>query len=567
MSRIRRIQVQHFRCIQRLDWFPNPGINCIIGPGDIGKSSVLDAIDVCLGSRRTIQFDDSDFFGLNPDTPIEISITVGDLDDSLKSLDTHGFYLRGFKAKTCEVLPEPEVGAETVLTVTMTVGADLEPSWCLYSERAAAENLSRHLTWSDRLRFAPTRVGAFADQNLSWRRGSLLNRVSEDRADAKKALADFARKARHAFGETAKEQVADTLAIVKKVGHDLGIPMGEVTALLDPQTVSLSGGAVSLHDDQGVPLRGLGLGSTRLLIAGLQRAASGKSSVLLIDEIEHGLEPHRLMRLIDSLGAKETPSVVQGFLTTHSPIALRELSSDQLFVLRRADGRHEVTNVGSLESMQATVRACPEAFLSPSVIVCEGASEVGLVRGLDEYRVKSGMMSMSARGVSLADGHGETTFRRANALATLGYRVLVLRDDDKKPEALEFEKFLALGGRVVDWGAGHAIEESLFLSVGDNAVAKLIEMALRKVGESSVNDSLRWASGNQVDLTLCNQALSPIARTALGKAAKKAGWFKTISDMQSVARDVIGPDALGEVDPQFRVVLQRLFAWVFDEPE
>ena len=52
MARIRRLQISNFRSIQALDWVPAPGINCLIGPGDSGKSSILDAIDLCVGARR-----------------------------------------------------------------------------------------------------------------------------------------------------------------------------------------------------------------------------------------------------------------------------------------------------------------------------------------------------------------------------------------------------------------------------------------------------------------------------------------------------------------------------------
>ncbi|WP_273649174.1 AAA family ATPase, partial [Pseudomonas aeruginosa] len=43
MARIRRLIISNFRSIQALDWVPAPGINCLIGPGDSGKSSILDA--------------------------------------------------------------------------------------------------------------------------------------------------------------------------------------------------------------------------------------------------------------------------------------------------------------------------------------------------------------------------------------------------------------------------------------------------------------------------------------------------------------------------------------------
>lgn len=61
MARIRRIEIANFRGIQRLAWCPAPGINCLIGPGDSGKSTVSDAIDLCLGARHNVQFSDADY--------------------------------------------------------------------------------------------------------------------------------------------------------------------------------------------------------------------------------------------------------------------------------------------------------------------------------------------------------------------------------------------------------------------------------------------------------------------------------------------------------------------------
>lgn len=65
MARIGKIEIANFRGIPLLAWRPKPGINCPIGLGDSGKSTVLDAIDLCLGARRNIQFSDADFFGLD----------------------------------------------------------------------------------------------------------------------------------------------------------------------------------------------------------------------------------------------------------------------------------------------------------------------------------------------------------------------------------------------------------------------------------------------------------------------------------------------------------------------
>lgn len=151
-------------------------------PGDSGKSSILDAIDYCVGARRNIQFSDADFYHLDVEQPILILITLGELDDALKSMDVYGMYVRGFDAHTGEIEDEPEKEAETVLTVRLTVSSDLEPAWSLVSDRAEAQGQTRNLNWGDRVRLAPTRIGAMAEYHLGWGRGSVLNRISEERA-------------------------------------------------------------------------------------------------------------------------------------------------------------------------------------------------------------------------------------------------------------------------------------------------------------------------------------------------------------------------------------------------
>ena len=111
------------------------------------------------------------------------------------------------------------------------------------------------------------------------------------------------------------KQLVETLGIVHTKAQELGVPVGDkVNALLDAGSVSYSSGMISLHDANGIPLTALGLGSTRLLVAGLQREAAAHASIILVDEIEHGLEPHRIIRLLNTLGAKETSGLLYKFL-------------------------------------------------------------------------------------------------------------------------------------------------------------------------------------------------------------------------------------------------------------
>ena len=249
MPRIRKLEITNFRSIRDMSWLPSSGINCLIGPGDCGKSTVLDAIDFCLGARRSVQFSDADFHRLDVDTPIVITLTIGDLDDALKNIHTYGLYLRGFDASNGNVEDEPEKELETVLTLTLTVTSDLEPAWTLVSDRAKAQNATRNLTWADRVRLAPTRIGALSHYNLSWRRGSVLNRLTEAKADASAALAKAARDARGAFGDDAELQLEETLRLVGEAASELGIDVGDkIRALLDAHSVTFSGGSVSLPD-------------------------------------------------------------------------------------------------------------------------------------------------------------------------------------------------------------------------------------------------------------------------------------------------------------------------------
>ena len=71
-----------------------------MGPGDSGKSTVLDAIDLCLGARRNVQFSDADFFDLDITNPISITLTLGDLDDAMRTLEGFGAFLRGYHPTT-----------------------------------------------------------------------------------------------------------------------------------------------------------------------------------------------------------------------------------------------------------------------------------------------------------------------------------------------------------------------------------------------------------------------------------------------------------------------------------
>lgn len=580
MPKIRCIEIRNFRSIKSLNWYPAPGVNCLVGPGDSGKSTILDAIDLCLSARRSWSFSDSDFYNQDVTKRLHVRLTIGALPDGLLDLDVYGDYLRSYDGEHGSIDDEPKHGNETVLTLELGVEADLEPQWSLYSERSEDSERRKSLAWKHRLALAPARLGSHSSSNLSWSRGSVLNRLSDGRVDVGTALVDAAREARVSFGEQAGETVSDVLNAVTETARELGISVGsEVKALLDAHAVSFTDGAISLHSEDGIPLRALGVGSARLLLAGLHRRAAAHTSMLLADEIEYGLEPHRLIRLLHSLGAKDKDDALQVFMTTHSPVAIRELSGDQVYVVRRKARTHAVAKVGTEDAIQGALRTYPEAFLSRTVVVCEGASEIGLLRGIDLHRTSKGETSAFALACSFLDSSGgtpERTLQRAQIFRRLGFETIAFLDSDLKIDQNELEKTRNAGVQVFQWAEGCALEQAMFNDVSDTAVNELLDLAVELNSEEEVDSSIAQVSEGNFTLKSVREsfALADVytaeIREVLGDAAKlsskakigkaaRRGWFKSISRMEVAGDQIIGP-RLRYAKGDFMRTLEALFA-------
>ena len=206
-------------------------------------------------------------------------------------------------------------------------------------------------------------------------------------------------------------------------------------AELDVQSVSTTAGGIALHDGK-LPLRRLGTGSW-LVVSALQHGA-GETLVALIDEIKHGLEPHRIARLLKFLTRSPSgdKSARQIFMTTHSPVVIQELTASEIVAVRSIGGTTEVQSVAAKakdeNEAQRHLRRSPAAFLSRKVIVGEGKTEQGLSRGLDLCWCEAGLKSFALRGVGTIEGNGNpNALTIAELLCDLGYVVFALFDSDK----------------------------------------------------------------------------------------------------------------------------------------
>ena len=568
MAVVRHIRIANFRGIKDLEWAPSPGVNCLIGPGDSGKTTILDAIDLCLSPRRYAAFGEADFHLMDTSNPIRVHVTLGGLEDELLDVETYLGWQRGWGAEGVD--DEPASALETVLTMLMEVGDDLLPHWRLYSERTEERgDRERDLSAKDRARVAPTRLGAFAQSHLAWGQRSILTRIGDERPDAGAALAEARMAAKAAFGSMVGTLFDDALKEVILVAGDLAVNLGEgAKALLDTQQVSMGNGAVALHDANDVPLRNLGLGSSRLIVAGLQRRAS-RGAIAIVDEVEHGLEPFRIVQLLHVLGSKGD-GAPQVFLTTHSPVVLRELSSEQIVVVRRPDrgmGAHRAMAVGSEDKRQATVRACAEAFLTRRVLVCEGKTEVGLMRGLDLHFHETDELTLARCGVYAADGGGTEATHRAITFAELGYCTALFRDDDVELSPRQLGALRSAGVRVFQWNDHLATEAALFRGSPDAAIRELLAIAVDIRGKGAVEADIAAVTGGAMTLESCLAAPGdPGVRRALEAASVRRekdarNWFKLIEAGERVGHEVV-PKYKAQFEPSVRGVLKDLFDWI-----
>ncbi|WP_340645996.1 AAA family ATPase [Phenylobacterium sp.] len=544
--RIVRVEIQNYRGIGTLDWQPSPGMNCLIGPGDSTKTTILDAIELALNPRSNYLGDDTDFHDLNFDLPVRVTVTLVGIPAEFCIDTRYGLHLRGWDETAAKLVDEPGDGLMEALSVRVEIDpSTLEGRWAIYNDRLAEDGDPPSLRYKDAQQLATTRLGPYAERHLGWGRQSILNRIGEG-GRMSEQLASASRAARAAFKTSNKDVFAIPTARAEKLGKHFSVRVRQAfTAELDVQGSAITSGGVVLHDGD-LPLRTLGTGSSRLIVSALQHNAGG-SHIALVDEIEHGLEPHRIARLLKYLrnppaledeAAKAGTAAPQTFLTTHSNVVIRELDAGDIHAVRSHEGRTQVRSVeqaaATPDIAQRQLRASPEAFLARRILVGEGRTECGLLRGLDACWIADGRDSFALRGVVAIDGGGvPNAVTLTQSLLDLGYECLALLDSDKPPSQESVAKVEAVGGVVLEWGDDCSTEERLFRDVPWATVDALVGLAIQCNTEDSVLATLRATCKSMklaepVDLSLPVSLDTPQVRAALGLTAREKSWFKTI---------------------------------------
>jgi hypothetical protein len=536
---IREVIVQNFKGIASMYWKPGAPFCCLIGAGDIGKTSLLDAIEATL-SPRWITFMEADFLDCDTSNLIQIDVTIGELSSDLKSDERFGTFVRGWTTENV-LRDEPISDDEEVLTVRLTVDATMEPVWELVREDL---DRPRVLSNRDRALFGLVRLSGSDARHLAWGQGSVLARLTDSTDETAQRLAGAYRSARSNADFSDIPELAASAAAAEKQAKSLGAYVtGEYQPGLELGRSGFSSGSIALYDN-GIPLRQAGLGTKRLATLAVQKSGIVEGAMILIDEIEHGLEPHRIVGAISQIKndqkknvAKKMP-IGQILMTTHSEVALAEAGGEALRILRR--DRHtrkmDVLAVKDPKVIGPVLRFTPRALLAKRVLIIEGYTEVGILSGIKEnWPKRHDDRPIEQLGAALADGNGSQGVSLAVTLKNLGYETCIFRDSDTDMKSADLDKLEAVNVPIIEYSEKVNTEQAIFLTSNDKLVQRLLDFAANEHGLQSVAACI----SSQVDGLNPEVAEGPfsewaqhvdidplVLRNTLGEVAHRKKWFK-----------------------------------------
>lgn len=306
MSHLYSLSINHYRGIEHLDaTFGNTKFVVIIGRGDSGKTTILKAIAAVLSPNWNLSFSDWDFYKCDTSQPIVIEAVVKDLPEDLLTQNKYGLCLGLLKEDGTitydfEDMPEEETEkCEKVVTIRLAVNDELIPKWEVVSG-PTMENLV-DMSPSDRAKLKMFQVSDYIDNHFSYSKGSplyaLLRQSIEDKKLPEKKLAGMVRAAYSSIKEDVNfEEFGDVKDKIVELAQGVGLNISGLNTLLEFKENAFTESNITLHSDN-IPYKLHGKGSKRLLSIAIQKGLVEEGGIVLIDELEQGMEPDRSRNL------------------------------------------------------------------------------------------------------------------------------------------------------------------------------------------------------------------------------------------------------------------------------
>jgi putative ATP-dependent endonuclease of OLD family len=535
------LAIERFRGITSLRWKPSRGVNVILGGGDVGKTTILEAIALLFSPVNSTTLSDPDYHDRDIETGFYIeavlSLAVG---AGMSSQMKHSWPWEwtGEEAAVPAIKDDGRVAGEAVYRVRVRGTEGLELAYEIVQPDGSADSFPVAL----RRAIGLVRLSGDDrnDRDLRLVQGSALDRL----------LSDKGLRSRMA-SELAKSDVRNELTTEAQTGlknldmafQRESLPAGLDLAITGGQGASIASMIGLTADRFGtqLPLASWGAGTRRLSALAIAELNQGDAPITLVDEVERGLEPYRQRRLI----AKLQTGSSQVFLTTHSPAAISSAATSSIWYVDHTG------HIGPLDATKIAKhrKTDPEAFLSRLSIVAEGATELGFTTAILERAFGS---VLEQHGVHVSDGGGhEATLGILEALAAGGLRFGGFADDEGKHPTRWAKLHTKLGALLFRWPS-LCIEENIIALVPDDKLeAFIIDPVGEKTGTRLRNLADRLGIGDKDVAALKAKAgtdfKAHIVEAALGSVpagkegeknefkAHAAQWFKSVDGGRELA--------------------------------
>jgi putative ATP-dependent endonuclease of OLD family len=460
-------------------------------------------------------------------------------------------------------LPAPD---DPVYRVRVRGTTELELAWEIVQPHDDAD----HFSVGVRRKIGLVRLSADErnDRDLRLVYGSALDRLLADnalRARIGKQVSDL--NLHDSLNEQGKEAIKNLDSRMVEAALPRDLKLGLTTS----QGLSIGAliGLLATKNGISLPLASWGAGTRRMTALEIASSTKKEASVTIIDEIERGLEPYRLRKLINVLQEQHG----QTFLTTHSPVAITCADQAHLWYL---DSKG---NIGALphEKIGPQQRRDPETFLARVAVIAEGPTEVGFLQFLLEKAFGTEPLDY---GVRVCDGQGNpATLDLLETLASAGLLFAGFADDEgTAPGRWKALKDM-LGARLHQWPQG-CTEQHVIGAVPDEKL-----QALLRVGDGEMDgDRLRTladrlglqdkqpaaieqtlaATGKTWRALIIDAATG--SKTGAPEGAEKSWkshsrhWFKSEAGGRELAEKMVALGAWDTVQPQLLPLINAILA-------
>lgn len=556
-SHIRRLTIERFRGIESLTWYPIGGVNVILGGGDVGKTTILDGISLLLNPTNTYVLSDADYWRRDVDSEFVIEAVMSLPDVPAVNQQSSMNWPWEWDGEN-PILPSEgqEVHADPVYRLRVRGTSDLELAYEILQPDGSTENLSVAL----RRTIGIVRLAGDDrnDRDLRLVQGASLDRLLADKG-LRSRLGQ--RLATEDATEHLKEDAQKALSELETRFAQRALPTNLGLGVTGGPGISLNAlvGLTAQKDGSTLPLANWGAGTRRLAALAIADALQRGHPIIVVDEIEKGLEPYRQRSLIKDLRNRGA----QAFVTTHSATAVSAALNAGLWFL---DARGKIGRLPN-EKIARHQKSDPDTFLARLAIICEGATEVGFATVL----LKRGLGDFVEHGVWLTNGEGhESTVNLLEAMASGGLCFAGIVDNEGKwPEKwMRIKK--NLGPLLLQWTTG-CLERHIFPMFDPAVFEQLIEdpdetrtgMRLRSLAErlgleKATFEAIKAAAGDQLSEIIIGAATGTVPEKFMtaSKPEKKrfiayaSIWFKSLEGGRELAEKVFALGVWPKLKPE-----------------